>query len=239
MCLFCWQKCGPRPKLFLRLDIFSTFRGVHTLIFSYVPYIVIGLHEESANFHREKRSVVFVTGHLFIYLMVLSLICLVTTQILICEYQTVWRLEILLRTIVAALLKTKCNGRFIKNKRYQETGKEYFTIVQMIVKDEGSFYFAARVTFKAWSCLSGPPTDPHTHTHQQKGNCLPNDLSPSHLQPLYPFFTIPIAANAQVSYYTTAQKKIPFIPEVLKVYRNWIQLYLYSTSPRNQYILKS
>ena len=24
VCLFCWQKCGPRPKLFLRLDIFST-----------------------------------------------------------------------------------------------------------------------------------------------------------------------------------------------------------------------
>ena len=42
-----------------------------------------------------------------------------------------------LRTTVAALLKTKCNGRFVKNKRYQETGKEYFTIVQMIVKDEG------------------------------------------------------------------------------------------------------
>ena len=24
LCLFCGQKCGPRPKLFLRLDIFST-----------------------------------------------------------------------------------------------------------------------------------------------------------------------------------------------------------------------
>ena len=48
-----------------------------------------------------------------------------------------WKLEILLRTIVAASLKTKCNGRFVKNKRYQETGKKYFTIVRMIVKDEG------------------------------------------------------------------------------------------------------
>ena len=37
----------------------------------------------------------------------LSLVCLVTTQILICENQTIWRLEILLRTIVTALLKTK------------------------------------------------------------------------------------------------------------------------------------
>ena len=51
--------------------------------------------------------------------------------------QTMWRLEILLGTIVAALLKTKYNGRFVQNKRYQETGKEYFTIVQMIVKDDG------------------------------------------------------------------------------------------------------
>ena len=48
MCSFWWEKCEPRPKLFLRLDIFSRFRGVHTLIFTYVPYIVIGLHEEPA-----------------------------------------------------------------------------------------------------------------------------------------------------------------------------------------------
>ena len=123
MCLFCWQKCGPRPKLFLRLDIFSTFRGVHALIFIYVLYIVIGLHEEPANFNREKRSVAFVTNRFFTFLEVLSLICLVTKQILICENQIIWRLEILLRAIVAALLKTKCNGRFVKNKRYQETAR--------------------------------------------------------------------------------------------------------------------
>ena len=57
-------------------------------------------------------------------------------QILICENQTIWRLEIRPRTIVAALLKTKSNGRFVKNTGYQVTGKEYFTIVQMIVKNE-------------------------------------------------------------------------------------------------------
>ena len=58
MCSFCRQECGPRPKLFLRLDIFSTFRSVHILIFSHVPYIVIGLvREEPANFYREKRRV--------------------------------------------------------------------------------------------------------------------------------------------------------------------------------------
>ena len=130
----CCQKCGPGPKLFPRLDIFSTFRGIHKLIFTYVPYIVIGLHEEPANFYREKRSVAFVTSHLFTSQVVLSLIWLVTTQILICENQTIWRLKILLRTIVAALLKTKCNGRFVKYKRYPETGKEYFRIVWMTWK---------------------------------------------------------------------------------------------------------
>ena len=121
-----------------------------------------------------------VTGHLFTFLVVLSLICLVTTQILICGNKTIWRLEILLRTIVAALLRTKCNGGFVKNKRYQETGKEYFTTVQIIVKD-----FAARATFNALSCPTSPPSAPQTHTHQQKGHCLPDDLCPSHLQPTY------------------------------------------------------
>ena len=167
MCSLCWQKCRPGPKLFPWLDIFLTFRGVRALIFTYVPYIVIGLHEEPANFYREKRSVAFVTGHLFTFLVVLSLICLVTTQILICENQIIWRLEILLRTIVAALLKTKCNGRFVMNKRYQKTGKEYFRRVQMIVKDEGYKYFPARATFDAWSCPPSPPSVPQTrHTHQ-------------------------------------------------------------------------
>ena len=125
MCSFWCQKCGLRPKLFLLLHLFSTFRGVHTLIFTYVPYIVIGLYKEPANFYREKRSISFVTGHLFTFVLVLSFICLVTPQILICENQT------------------------IKNKRYQETGMEYFTKVQMIVKDEGYKYFAGRATFDA------------------------------------------------------------------------------------------
>ena len=55
--------------------------GVYTLIFPYVPYIVTGLvHGEPANFYREKRRVAFVTGHLFTFLVVLTLICLVTSQ---------------------------------------------------------------------------------------------------------------------------------------------------------------
>ena len=111
MCSFCWQKCGPRPKLFLRLDIFSTFKGVHTLIFPHMPYIVIGLvYEEPANFYRKKQRVAFVAGHLLTFLVVLSLICLVTAQMLICGNQTIWRFEILLRTIVAALLKIALAG---------------------------------------------------------------------------------------------------------------------------------
>ena len=51
-------------------------------------------------------------------------------------YHTIRRLEILLRTILAALLKIKCNDRLIKNKIYEEMGKECSTIAQMIVKDD-------------------------------------------------------------------------------------------------------
>ena len=34
-----------------------------------------------------------------------------------------------------------------------------------------------------------------THTHQQKGPCLPHDLCPSYLQPTQPFFSIAITAK--------------------------------------------
>ena len=68
------------------------------------------------NFYWEKRSVTIVTGHLFTFLTVLSFICSVTTQILVSENQTIGRLKIILRTIEAALLMTKCNGRFVKTK---------------------------------------------------------------------------------------------------------------------------
>ena len=141
----------------------TTYLASRNRFFTYIHYVVFGLHEEPANFLKEKRSVAFLTGHLFTFLVVLSLICLVTTQILICENQIIWRLEILLRTIVAALLKTKCNGRYVKNKGYQETGKEYFAIVHMIEKDEGYKYFAAWATFDARSCRPSPPSAPHTH----------------------------------------------------------------------------
>ena len=231
MCLFCWQKCGPRPKLFLRLDIFSTFRGVHTLIFTYVPYIVIGLHEEPANFYREKRSVAFVTGLLITFLMVLSLICLEITQILICENQTIWGLEILLRTIVAALLNTKCNDRFIKNKRYQETSKGYFTIVQMIMKDEGYKYFAAWATFDAWSCPPGPPSAPQTHTRTNKKDtvCLMTSAHPT---------SSPhnLISNSHHDKWTSFL--ITQLPKSLEMSHKLNSTVPYSNSPRYQYKLK-
>ena len=45
-------------------------------------------------------------------------------------------------------IKNDC-GRFVKNKRYQETGKEYFTTVHMIIKGEDYWYFAVTATFNA------------------------------------------------------------------------------------------
>ena len=231
MCSLCWQKWGPRPKLFPRLDIFLTFRGVRALIFTYVPYIVIGLHEELANFYREKRSVAFVTGHLITFLMVLSLICLEITQILICENQTIWGLEILLRTIVAALLNTKCNDRFIKNKRYQETGKEYFTIVQMIMKDEGYKYFAAWATFDAWSCPPSPPSAPQTHTRTNKKDtvCLMTSAHPT---------SSPhnLISNSHHDKWTSFL--ITQLPKSLEISHKLNSTVPYSNSPRYQYKLK-
>ena len=115
--------------------------------------------------------------------------------------QTIWRLEILLGTIVAALLKTKYNGRFVQNKRYQETGKEYFTIVQMIVKDDGYWYFAARAIFVAWLCPPSPPSASQTHqnTHTPtKRTRLPNDLCPSYPPAHTTLFPILITTNAPV-----------------------------------------
>ena len=140
----------------------------------------------------------FLWGRAFTFLVVLSLICLVTTQILICENQTIWKLEILLRTIVAALLKTKCNGQ-LKTNHIKK--REYFTTMQMIVKDEDYKYFAAKATFDAWSCPPSPPSTPqtHTHTHTPTKRTLsawwPLPIpTPAHTT----LFPIPITTNAQV-----------------------------------------
>ena len=55
-CVLFVDKNADWPKLFPPLNIFSTFRGVPTLIFTYVPYIAIGLHEEPANIYGEMHE---------------------------------------------------------------------------------------------------------------------------------------------------------------------------------------
>ena len=172
-------------KYFLNVEI-STFRGrVYTHWFSHMCLILLLAYKTNQRTFK-RRSIAFVTGHLFTFLMVLSLICLVTTQILVSGNQTIWRLKILLRTIMAALFITKCNGRFVKNKRYQETGKEYFTIVEMIVKDEGYYYFAASAIFDAWLCQTQPTV------------CLMILAHPTSMPAHTTFFPIPITTNAKV-----------------------------------------
>ena len=55
-CVLFVDKNADWPKLFPPLNIFPTFRGVPTLIFTYVPNIAIGLHEEPANIYGEMRE---------------------------------------------------------------------------------------------------------------------------------------------------------------------------------------
>ena len=69
--------------------------------------------------------------------------------------------------------------RLLKNKRYQETGKEYFTTVQMIVKDEGYKYFAAKATLMPDHAHPAHPPPPHLHTHQKDTVCLMNSAHPT------------------------------------------------------------
>ena len=69
MCSFCWQKCVPRLKLFLRW-IFNVPGCTHT------DFHICALHCYclTANFCRVKRSVASLTGHWFTFLVVLSFI---------------------------------------------------------------------------------------------------------------------------------------------------------------------
>ena len=140
-------------------NIFSTFRGEHTVIFRpscripchlftchwiRITFIVLCLNLQSlvtdvdeggwcgrvfCSWFRCFRELPFVY-----FSGVLSLICLVSTEILVCENQTIWRLEIVLTRIVAALLETNAMAGFLKTKCIK-TGKEYCAIKQMIVKD--------------------------------------------------------------------------------------------------------
>ena len=101
-----------------------------------------------------------------------------TTQILICENQTIWKLEILLRTIVAALLKTKCNG-CLKTKGIKKRAKN--------ISQQCKWSWKMRVTnillLKQHWCLimahPRPPPPPHLHTHQKDTVCLMNSAHPT------------------------------------------------------------
>ena len=86
ICSFCWQKCGRGPKLFYRLDIFSTFRGVHTLIFTCTSYYIAYIKDRRIFIRKAKRC--FRDWPFTNFLVVLSFICLTVTKRLPCESQT-------------------------------------------------------------------------------------------------------------------------------------------------------
>ena len=74
---------------------------------------------------------------------------------------------------------------------------------------------------------------PHKHTHTKKKEtvCL--------MTSAHPTFIIIIHDECTSFLITQLSKnKRKFIPKLLKVHLNWIQLYLYSASLRNQYKLK-
>ena len=123
--------------------------------------------------------------------------CLVTTQI--CENQAIWRLEIPLRTIVAAFLKTKDIKKRPRNILQKCKWSWKMRVTNILLLGQHLIM----------------PTQPilrPTNTHQQKGHCLPSDLCPSHLQPTQPFFQFLSRRMHKFSHHTTAQNKIKFIP---------------------------
>ena len=78
-------------------------------------------------------------------------------------------------------------------------GKECYTVVQMIVKDEGCSYFAAKATFDARLGPHRPDPPPHKHTRTNKR------LMTS-AQPTQPSFQFPSRRMHKFSYHTNAQK---------------------------------
>ena len=147
----------------------------------------------------KKRSVGFVTGHLFTFQVVVSLICSVTTQILICENQTIWRLEILKKQE--------------RNISQWCTWSWKIRVVNILLLEQP--------LMPDYAHLAHPPPHKHPHTHQQKGHCLPSNLCPSHLQPTQPFFQFPSWRMHKFCYHTTAQKLKKIYS--LKVHINRIQ----------------
>ena len=189
------QKCGPRPKLYLWLNIFSTFRGVYILIFPCALYCYWLCTWGTSEFFQGKAKSCFRDS----FLVVLSLVCLVTTEILICGNQTIWRLLIVLRTIVAALLKTKYNSRFVKNRSIKKRERNISQWCKWSWKMRfTNILLLEQHLMPDYAHPAHPQPLKHTDTHQQKGHCLPNDLCPSYLKPHTTFFPILITRKEQV-----------------------------------------
>ena len=96
------------------------------MIFTYVTSVVIGLHEEPVNFYWAKRCFhdwpfVYFSGGFISHLSS----DYANINMLKSDYMKAWN-----------SIKNN-SGHFVKNKRHQETGTEYFTLVQMILKEEG------------------------------------------------------------------------------------------------------
>ena len=233
MCSFCWQKCGPRPRLFLRLDILSTFKGTHTLIFTYVPYIVTSLHDEPANSNREKRSV----AHAFVLP-----ICLLFWWFYLLS---VWWLGKycyvkirLYGTIVAALVRTKSNGRFVKKKKISRNGLGIFHNSANDRDRWALLIFCCQSNIWCLIMSTQPTLCPtNAHTNEKETVYLMTSAHPtSGPHNLFSNFHHDEWTSFLITKLPKNKRKI--FPKVLKVHINQSQFSLYSTSPRNQYKLK-
>ena len=131
-------------------------------------------------------------------------------------------------------IKEDC-GRFVKNKRCQETGKEYFT--------KRKWSWKMRVTnnllleqylMPDYTLPAHPPPHKQTHTNKKDTLCLVTSAHPNS-SPHNPFSNSHHEARTSFLITQLPKNKREFIPYVLKVYINRIKLYLYSTSPRNRY----
>ena len=159
--------------------------------------LLASVHEEPANFYKEKRRVAFVTGHFFTFLVVLSLICLATTQILICGNQTIWTLEILIRTSVAALFKTKDIKKRKRNISQWCKWSWKMRVTNILLLEQ---YLMPNYAHPAH-----PPPHKHTHTRKKDTVCLTISAHPTS-SPTQPYFPFSLRRTHKSSYHITAQK---------------------------------
>ena len=159
--------------------------------------LLASVHEEPANFYREKRRVAFVIGHFFTFLAVLSLICLATTQILICGNQTIWTLEILIRTTVAALFKTKDIKKRERNISQWCKWSWKMRVTNVLRLEQ--------YLMPDYAHPAHPPPHKHSHTNKKDTVCPMTSAHPSS-SPTQPFFQFSSRRTRKFSYHTTAQK---------------------------------